>query len=91
MKGWLVPAVTLAVAGVTAIERSVAWFTVTVVDPLIPDRVAVTMVLPTFVPVTSPAVVAELPTVAIELSATVQVAEVVTSWVNCEDGSPATP
>jgi hypothetical protein len=46
------PALTVAVAGVTAIESSLASATETLVDPLIPDRVAVTVVPPTFTPVT---------------------------------------
>jgi len=79
------------VGGDTAIETSVVWTTFTTACPAFPDRVAVTVVEPAFTPVTWPAVVAELPTVAIVLSATDQLANVVTSSENWVAGSPAVP
>jgi hypothetical protein len=70
--------------GVTTIEVRIAGVTVTVVEPCTPAWAAVTAVLPTPVPDTSPLV----STVARVMSAELQLADVVRSWVLRSEKTP---
>ena len=85
----VVPKAIEAVAGLSAIETSVAGVTVKFADPLMPLEVAVTMAVPTPVLVASPAVLTVNTVVSLELQATVLVRSCVVpsvyvpSAVNC--------
>ena len=77
--GCLVPATMLELAGVTAMETSLAPLTVRLVEPCTPLRAACTCVAPIFVPVAVPLDPAALLIVAIVPSTTDQVTVVVMS------------
>lgn len=77
VNGCVVPSGIEGIAGVTAIETSTAGLTVSVVEPLIDPELALTLVLPTATLAASPWAF----TVAMVLSAAVQVEELVRSRV----------
>lgn len=77
MNGCVVPSGIAGIAGVTAIETSMAGVTVRVVDPEINPELAVTLVLPRAILVASPCPL----TVAMVPSAVLQVAKLVRSSV----------
>ena len=76
VNGCVVPIGIVGMAGVTAMETRTAEVTVRVVEPVIDPEVAVTLVFPRATLLTNPAL-----TVAMLLSAVLQVAELVRSRV----------